>query len=65
MGTFDHQHVLGVLGVCIDSQERSPYLILPYMENGDLRNFLKNKRVVATTSTDTGFPEVGKFRIIA
>ncbi len=57
MYSFDHPHVLGLIGISLD-ENCSPYIILPYMENGDLRTFLKNKREVVTKSTDTGYPEV-------
>ena len=60
MCTFDHPHVLGLVGVCLDHSSKSPYLVLPFMENGDLRSFLKAKRQVATKSTDSGYPEVTK-----
>ncbi len=59
MATFDHPNVLGLLGVCINEQQSSPLLVLPYMENGDLKTFLKGKRNVATKATDTEYPEVG------
>jgi len=57
MYSFDHPHVLGLIGISLD-ENRSPYIIIPYMDNGDLRTFLKNKREVATKSTDTGYPQV-------
>ena len=62
MCSFDHPHVLGLVGICIDNHQRSPYLILPFMENGDLKSFLKTKREIATRSTDNGFPEVTVIR---
>ena len=43
MCEFNHPHVLGLIGISLDSNH-SPYLLLPFMENGDLREFLKNKR---------------------
>ena len=56
MCSFDHPHVLGMVGICLDTVQ-SPYLLLPYMANGDLRTFLRNKRDT-TKSSDTGYPEV-------
>ena len=58
MCTFDHPHVLGLIGICFKTNQRSPYLILPYMKNGDLRTYLKGSRDNAATSTDTGYPDV-------
>ena len=43
MYTFNHPNVLGLVGICFD-QNFSPYLLLPYMDNGDLKNFLINRR---------------------
>ena len=56
MCSFNHPHVLGMVGICLDTVQ-SPYLLLPYMANGDLRTFLKNKRDTSK-SFDTGYPEV-------
>lgn len=58
MCTFAHQHVLGLIGICLNTAKRSPYLVLPFMENGDLRTYLKAKRDTLATSADTGYPEV-------
>ena len=57
MCSFNHPHVLGMVGICLDTV-LSPHLLLPYMVNGDLRTFLRNKRDTAKAS-DTGYPEVG------
>ena len=43
MYRFDHPNVLGLVGICFDDSN-SPYLILPFMDNGDLKGFLKMKR---------------------
>ena len=53
---FDHPNVLGLVGICLDSSN-SPYLLLPFMENGDLKYFLKKKRE-QINSPDMNFPEV-------
>ena len=39
---FDHPNVLKLLGVCFDNQ--LPLIILPYMANGDLKNYLLTTR---------------------
>ncbi len=56
MCNFDHPHVLGLIGISLDSNH-SPYLLLPFMENGDLREFLKNKRGTSVSNI-TKFPMV-------
>ena len=56
MCSFNHPHVLGMVGICLDTVQ-SPYLLLPYMANGDLKTFLKNKRDTSKLS-DMGYPEV-------
>ena len=53
MCSFDHPHVMGTVGICLDTLQ-SPYLLLPYMANGDLRTFLRNKRETAKST----YPEV-------
>lgn len=45
MKNFNHPHVLKLLGVCVNSQE-NPMVILPYMANGDLRSYVKDKKKV-------------------
>ena len=56
MKDFDHPNVLGLLGVCLDSPNGVPYLVLPFMENGSLKEYLKTKRL-HVTNFDT-LPEV-------
>ena len=43
MKEFSHPHVMGLLGVSLDSGP-SPYLVLPFMAGGSLLAHLKNKR---------------------
>ena len=61
MKDFNHPNVLGLVGVCFDTPDDVPYIILPYMVNGSLKDYLKTKRV-HITNVDT-YPEV--FRVIA
>ena len=44
MKNFSHPNVLGLLGVVLDTPDGTPYLVLPFMENGNLKNYLKSKR---------------------
>ena len=43
MQDFDHPNILKLTGVCLDGGP-APYIIMPYMVNGDLLSFLKKKR---------------------
>ena len=46
MKIFDHPNVLQLLGVCVDTNgDEMLKAVLPYMANGDLGNFLKQKRI--------------------
>ena len=46
MKKLDHPNVLPVLGICLESNHESqlPFMILPFMYNGDLKSYLKKKR---------------------
>lgn len=48
MKRFDHPNIVGLLGVCFDTPDGYPYLILPFMTNGNIRDYLKDKRVYPT-----------------
>ena len=56
MKSFQHPNVLGLVGVVFDTPDDIPYLVLPFMENGNLKEYLQSKRKAAT-ATDT-LPEV-------
>ena len=43
MCRFKHVHVMGLIGVCLDAGS-SPYIIMPYMDNGSLLEYLKRNR---------------------
>ena len=51
MKQFDHPNIVGLLGVCFDTPDGYPYLILPFMVNGNIRDYLKDKRVHPTNIT--------------
>ena len=55
---FDHPNVMRLVGVCFDSEDGLPRIILPYMANGDLKSFLKSKRSLVEEGTSTGSVEV-------
>ena len=44
MKDFHHPHILGLLGVCFDAPDGSPYIVLPFMANGSVSTYLKEKR---------------------
>ncbi len=43
MQEFDHPNVLTLRGVCLDGGP-SPYIIMPFMNNGSLLSHLKEER---------------------
>ena len=56
MKDFNHPNVLGLTGVCFDTPDGFPYLILPFMINGSLKDYLKKQRA-HVTDVDT-YPKV-------
>lgn len=42
MSNFKHEHILSLLGVCLDNDPQ--FIILELMEGGDLLSFLRNSR---------------------
>ena len=56
MKKIEHPNVLGLLGVCLNTQDGLPYIVLPFMENGDLKTFLHSKRT--TSGSVLKYPEV-------
>ena len=55
---FDHPNVISLIGLCLDAGP-SPYIILPFMENGSLLSYVKNNRAILLTNTDTDEEMVG------
>ena len=43
MSRFKHPHVMGLIGVCLDAGP-APYIVMPYMANGCLLDYLKKER---------------------
>ena len=43
MRGFNHPHVLGLIGVCIDAGP-APYIVMPFMANGSLLSYLRKER---------------------
>ncbi|ESO07516.1 hypothetical protein HELRODRAFT_110475 [Helobdella robusta] len=42
MNNFRHEHVLVVMAICVGFR-KEPWIVLPYMSNGDLRSYIKDK----------------------
>ena len=49
MKRLSHPNVLPILGICLESNHDSglPFMVLPYMVNGDLKSYLKKRRINA------------------
>ena len=47
MKKLNHPNVLPLIGVCMESnyESGSPFMILPFMSNGDLKSYIKSKRI--------------------
>ena len=43
MTRLNHMNVLSITGICIDAGI-APYIVLPYMANGNLLDWLKRER---------------------
>ena len=59
MKNFDHPNVLHILGVGLDPANGLPFIVIPFMINGNLKMYLQNKRVKITNVDQ--LPEVTKF----
>ena len=44
MKDFDHPNILNLVGVCFDTPDEIPFIILPLMANGSLKDYLMKKR---------------------
>ena len=57
MSRFKHTHVMGLIGVCLDAGS-APYIVMPYMANGSLLEYLKKHRNKLVFTQDTDEDEV-------
>ena len=57
MCSFSHPNVLGMEGIAVDPESQCPYLVLPFMKNGDLKSYLRKKRSI-NHLVDVSYPEV-------
>ena len=51
MSRFTHPHVMGLIGVCLDSGP-APFIVMPFMANGSLLYYLKRERKNIVLSED-------------
>lgn len=58
MSKFNHPNILKLEGVCFDTEDRLPFIVLPLMIHGDLKSFLVCKRNNDTSKVSV-LPEVG------
>ena len=42
MLSFEHENVMSLIGVCIDGE--MPLIIMPFMSNGSVLDYLKNRK---------------------
>ena len=47
MKNFQHEHILGLLGVCLDNDPH--FIIMELMEGGDLLTFLRSTRATSVS----------------
>ena len=64
MEELKHPHVMSLLGVCLDAGP-APYIVLPYMGNGDLLSFLKKNRDSLLVTLEEDNDEVQTHFIVA
>ena len=43
MSRFKHSHIMSLIGVCLDTGS-TPFIIMPYMDNGSLLKYLRSER---------------------
>ena len=61
MKTLVHPNVISLLGVCLDGGP-APFLVLPYMENGCVLDYLKQNRSSVLLGCKHSDDEVGCLR---
>ena len=57
MHKFDHPNVISLLGICLDAGP-TPYVILPFMENGSLISYLRKNKSKLLSNIETEEDEV-------
>ena len=57
MSRFRHTHIMGLIGVCVDTGA-APFIIMPYMANGSLLQYLRKERENLIVSEENNEDEV-------
>ena len=57
MSRFSHAHVMGLIGVCLDSSS-ALLIVMPFMDNGSLLKYLKKERENLIVSEENDEQEV-------
>ena len=58
MKDFKHRHIMPLIGVCLDS---GVGVVMPYMANGSVLNYLKEKRESLLLSDEAEIDQVRSF----
>ena len=58
MHRLAHPNIISLIGLCLDAGP-SPYIILPFMENGSLLSYVKDNREILVTNANTDNEMVG------
>ena len=57
MQDFDHPHVMSLIGVCLDAGSGIA-IVMPYMANGSLLDYLKRERSTLELDEECGIDQV-------
>ena len=49
---FEHPHVFGIIGVCVDSGP-TPYIVMPFMANGSVLAYIKKEKMKLVVPIDS------------
>ena len=63
MSKFDHPNILTLRGVCLDGGP-APYIIMPFMANGNLLTYLKDNRKTLVIASGSEKNEVSLIIIV-
>ena len=59
MHTFSHPNVMSLTGICLDTAG-GPAVVMPFMDNGSVLNYLKKERGKLVPSDDADCSVVGE-----